>query len=166
MVQKSVGSSYPAAVGCLLVLGLAACQQSPLPEMPLDQVRWNSYSDPRLGVRFQYPDTLEAVDEGEAGMFLRYRGGTNVRLVWTDLQTAREHGLWVGHEPVAQASLGGRPASKYLYQHWDGPSFVMTESYVVPYRGKYLALEFRPGGLPEQGRSRLLESFRFLEGNS
>ncbi|MEE8583677.1 MAG: hypothetical protein V3T83_02380 [Acidobacteriota bacterium] len=144
------------------LLLLSSCEQRALPPLPLEEAQWKTYTDEELGIRFQYPDALQAVDEGSAGMFLRYRGGVNVRVVWTDEETARGHGLWVSHEPVAEASLGGLPAQKFLYAHWDGPSFVRTESYVTSYRGKLLGLEFRPGGLPEEGRRRLLDSFQFL----
>jgi hypothetical protein len=151
------------AIAAGAVLLLVACQQPGLPPMSLDEAQWKTYTDEELGIRFQYPDALQTVDEGSAGMFLRYRGGVNVRVVWTDEETARKHGLWVKHEPVAQASLAGIPAQKYIYDHWDGPSYILTESYVIPYRGKLLGVEFRPGGLPEQGRRKLIDSFEILQ---
>ena len=150
-----------AAMGAVIML-LTACEQRTLPSMPLE-AQWKTYTDEGLGIRFQYPDALQPVDEGSAGMFLRYRGGVNVRVIWTDEENARSHGLWAGREPDGEASLAGIPAQKYLYAHWDGPSYVLTESYVIPYRGKLLGVEFRPGGLPHEGRQKMLDSFEILQ---
>lgn len=39
--------------------------------------------------------------------------------------------------------LDGRPGKKYVYDHRDGPFRARTIAYVIPYRDKYLGLEFQ-----------------------
>ena len=151
------------ALTSVILAGLSACRTSSGPAFDTWEGGWAEYVDARLGIRFHYPDVLVRELDETGEVVLSYRGACNVRVVFVDESVGRERGLWFGHQAVSDESLGGRSAQKYVYDHYDGPFAVRTVSYVVPYRDRYLGIEFRPGGMPQDARGQLLETFEFLE---
>ena len=81
-----------------------------------------------------------------------------------DEQEGRNRGLRVKHGAVGSIQISGRPGSQYRYDHYDGPFYMRTVSYVVPHREKFLGLEFRTHlEQPDEVQRRILQSFRFFE---
>lgn len=73
--------------------------------------------------------------------------------------------LWFGKTPLSDSTLGGIAGKKYMYKHCDMLIFCSsTVSYVIPYREKFLGLEFRTENEtldPEQ--TAILESFTLTQ---
>jgi len=151
------------------------------PELPRVAVPsgWTEIQLRGLGVALQVPAEYQ-VDENREGTGFRafYQGSTKVDLMLIEHQAAAERGLWARHEPIRQVELGGRPASYYLYTHFDAFSGIRTHAYALPFQGRWLALELRTRRVspledlgivraedPPLGETenRILNSFHFLE---
>ena len=142
----------------LLVGSLApACEVSPEP-LEDHGLEWTTYES-ETGFFIDHPSVVEAIPEG-AGVAFAYKG-TPVRVIFTDSATAADHGLWVRSDPVEEIELAGRPGQKYVYNHWDGPVYVRTVAFVVPYRDQWLAVEFRTPDELTSVQQRMLASFGF-----
>ena len=165
--------------GYLVILSPYLDPELPRVELPAG---WKEVRAEALGVALQVPDEYQVdEDRDETGFRVFYQGATKVDLMWSERQHAADRGLWARHEPLRRVELGGRRASYYLYTHFDAFSGVRTHSFVLPFQGKWLALEFRTRrvlpledvGLvrpeePPLGETehRILNSLRFLEPTS
>jgi hypothetical protein len=123
-----------------------------LPSPPLSLLEWTSYSDERIGFSIAVPVAFTA-SSGEDSLLFAMDGATLVQVGWLDEATADARGLWADHEPVSDIELGGRPGKHYIYNHYDGLRGVRTHAWVVPHRGRYLAVEIRTR------RASILEAF-------
>ena len=64
---------------------------------------------------------------------------------------------------MGSIELDNREGLKYIYDHYDGPFYMRTVSYVVEYGGKFLGLEFRTDREElDDVQRRVLRSFRFI----
>ena len=134
-----------AFASALLPALLAGCR-SEAPAAPPDDVETRRFESPALDVALVVPASF-SVHQDEAGVVFRHAGRPAIRLLWLDEERGRERGLWFGHE-ARPATIAGRPGARYDYMHWDGPLRSRTVSYVVPYRGRELGLEFRTDARP------------------
>jgi hypothetical protein len=163
-----------AALGYVL---LSPYRRPELPSPTLSHLEWTSYSDERIGFSIAVPAAF-TVDSDEDSMLFRLDGTTLVHVGWLDEATADARGLWADHEPVSDIMLGGRPGKHYVYNHYQLFRGARTHAWVVPHRGRYLAVEIRtrrasmlealglrPRHDPPPGEvgQRILASFRFLE---
>ena len=101
---------------------------------------------------------------GGPNVLFRYDGYPVLSISLVDEREGHSRGLWVGHDPVGSIQLAGRDGEKYVYRHYDGPSYMRTVSYVVEHRDRWLAVEFRTE-LEEADalQRRILESFRLSD---
>lgn len=121
---------------------------------------WKSYRNERMGVSLEYPGAYEP-DEWAAGadVAFRLKGAPAIRLTFRTEEDALHHGLWAEHQPVSDVTFAGRAGKRYEYNHYDGPFGSPVLAFVIPYKGKYLALEFRTTNTElDDVQRRMLES--------
>jgi len=140
-----------------ILLLLVSCSKPPL---DFNHIQWNEYKDAELKYSIKYPDAYETERDGHNVLF-RYGSSVPMVVRFVDEAEGKSRGLWFGHEPAGASSLGGQPAITYIYDHYDGPLGSRTISYVTPFRGKFLGLEFRTDGPLDSAMSRVLDSFTF-----
>ena len=148
-----------AALGVVLLLCTACIGSPATPAMA--ETGWATYSHSDLDWTLEYPDvySTDDFDKGSSVAF-RYDGPPAIRVSWLSEEEGRNRGLWFDHNPVGEITLGGLEGLRYSYIHTDGPFGSPTRSWVVPYRGKYLALEFRTENVElNDVQRRTLESF-------
>lgn len=140
---------------------LGACCSPPSPTRVLDpaRVEWRRYEDPILQYAIDYPSEFE-VSSREGEVLFRW-GGVPVRVAFESEEEGRRRGLWFGQAPVRAATLGGRPAQVYAYEHREGPFCSRTVAFVVEHRGKFLGLEFRTPAALTRIQAHMRKSFRF-----
>lgn len=150
-----------------MLLNLLSCRVTP-PENPdINSVKWAKYSNPKLSCSLEYPDgyTIQE-DHDKNGVLFRYDGSPVLLLRYTDEHEGRNHGLWFGHEAVEDIKLGEKSGQKYVYDHYDGPVYSRTVSYVIEYRDRFLGLEFRIDKKElDDVQRHILESFAVTELN-
>ncbi len=152
-----------------LILGLSAlsmtgCGGTPPLNPPANALAWKTYSNPSVGYTFEHPDLYE-VEEHHDGrtVLLRYDGYPVVSIRHADEQEGRSHGLWIKHDAVGTIELDSRAGLKYIYDHYDGPFYMRTVSYVVEHGSRFLGLEFRTDREElDDVQRRVLQSFRFV----
>jgi hypothetical protein len=97
----------------LLVLAVAwlwgSCRSRP-PEPPAD-FEWTTWSNVAAGYVLEIPDVYAAdvEDDGE-GVFFCWGSTVPMKAYATDLESAKDRGLWVDEEPTGSLTLGGVPA--------------------------------------------------------
>jgi hypothetical protein len=148
-----------------LLLPLTGCQTktAALDRLKTDELTWTTYMNTELGYTLSHPVIFKPEVYGDGNVLFRYRMGVPVLVRFTDEEDGRRRGAWFGHDPVEKVQLGDRSGQKFIYTHWDGPFGARTVSYVVQYKGKFLALEFRTDGDLYQFQKRILDSFRFTQ---
>jgi hypothetical protein len=152
-----------------LILGLSGflmtgCGGTPPQNPSATAVAWKVYSNPVVGYTLEHPDLYETEEDLDGGtVLLRYDGYPVISIRHADEQEGRRHGLWIKHEAVGSIELDRREGLKYIYDHYDGPFYMRTVSYVVEYGGKFLGLEFRTDREElDDVQRRVLRSFRFI----
>ena len=153
---------YRLAAAACLAAALAGCRIEAA-DLPMPR-GWRVYTNETLGVALEVPDylTVNVSARHPGTVFFRFHGGNAVLLRWADEEESERRGLWVGSEPLGAITMGGRAGQRYDYRHHDGPVYSITSAYVVPHRGKELALEFRTQH-DEEIRGRMVASVRFLD---
>ena len=130
----------------LLCLGLivSGCENRPPPALSMSKVEWATYSNEQVGYTVQYPAafTLHNRNNGR-DLLLSHDGFPVVTINYTTRQEAGSRDLWADHEPVGNIELADKSGEKYIYNHFDGPFYMRTFSYVIEYKDRFLALEFR-----------------------
>ena len=114
-----------------------------LPQVELNDVQWQTYTNSKLGFAFDYPDAYNLETREDDDVALRLDGSNLIVISHLTQQQADSRGLWADHKPVEDIELDGRAGKKYDYNHFDIFAGVHTISYVVPYKQKFLAIEFR-----------------------
>lgn len=154
--EKSWARAFVAGV---LPALLAGCQAKAPTPPDAAAVEWRDYVDRELQVAFAYPADFDVKRQGD-DVVLRSGGKPAIRLIWVDAERGRKRGLWFGN-PYTPATVAGVKGERYEYEHYDGPVRSRTISYVIPYRGRWLGLEFRTDAarLPA-AYERVLESLR------
>ncbi len=150
LISAIAGSLLP-AIGCTM---------SDPAEPETGTFEWSTYESNTVGFALEYPDVYEAEtqEDGNAVLFRADRG-VPVKVYWTTEAEAEGHGLWFGESSIEEITLAGIEGQLYEYAHCDGPLCSTMKSYVVPWRGRFLALEFRSSG-PLHGVNRhVLRSF-------
>lgn len=144
----------------LLVSALGCVAQSaPTADLDPEALTWVEYAEPAVGYRFSHPDLMTPMSQA-ASVLLRMPGhGVPALVRFTTEAEGRRRGAWFGHPAAAAATLAGRPAEIFDYTHWDGPVGDRTLAYVVPWRERWLALEFRTPGELSAVQQRILDSF-------
>ena len=137
----------PPALGWVVWIALtailiSACEQ-PVPDpLDRDKVEWTTYANRALGFRLDIPTSYDVRVDGNS-VVLSDNGRTAVRVTHTDREEARNRGLWAQVDPKEDREYGDVSGRYYVYNHWDGPSYVPTLAWVVPHKGKELGVEFR-----------------------
>jgi hypothetical protein len=144
---------------------MTGCGGTPPANPPASAVAWKTYSNSVVGYTLEYPDIYESQEHHEVrDVLFRFDSYPVVSISHVDEQEGRSRGLWVQHDAVESIQIAGRPGNQYRYDHYDGPFYMRTMSYVVPHQEKFLGLEFRTNmEQPDQIQRRILQSFRFLE---
>jgi len=152
-------------LSCLALFLFGCCKEDvpPLSEQQPDRLQWVSYTHPAISYTLRYPDIFMAEEEKAGSVFFRYGCGVPVVVRFLDEKEGRRRGAWYGHEPLEDIQLSGRAGKKYIYEHNDGPFSIRTVAYVVPYRGKYLGLEFRTPGELNEVQQHVLASFELKD---
>lgn len=163
-MAKEILSPRKFVLGILLGLGavLTSCCRENVPPLAMqqpDQLAWVSYTHSTLPYSLRYPDLFTVDEEKGGSVFFRYGCGVPTVVRFHDEKEGRRRGAWFGHEPVEDIQLNGHAGKKYIYDHNDGPFSVRTVAYVVPFRGKFLGLEFRTPGELNAVQKRILEAF-------
>ena len=79
---------------------------------------------------------------------------------YTTKREADERGLWADHKAAGKIKLAGQSGKQYIYNHYDGPFYMRTISYVIELDSKFLALEFRTQNEKTDSlQQHILESF-------
>lgn len=138
--------------------GLVACSAEEPPEPAAGTFEWTSYSNPIAGFTMDVPD-LYSPREEKGSVLFRDGGRVPIKVYWITAEEGRRRGLWFGEESTGDIALGGVSGRGYAYDHCDGPFCSRMLSYVVPHRGKELALEFRSDGPLNAVNAHVLESF-------
>ncbi|MGI9516949.1 MAG: hypothetical protein ACR2NP_07895 [Pirellulaceae bacterium] len=162
-------------------IGLVALASLPLlrPDLPrvkADRVNWTRYTHAGLGVSLDVPESLH-IEESSDNVSMSLDGSGLVFISWISENDADDRGLWGGRQPNGDTKLGGVAGKKYVYDHFDALAGVHTIAHVVPFRDKFLALEFRTRRITvfeelglirgtedrdlNQAELRMLNSFRF-----
>lgn len=142
-----------------LIAGLVAgCGAEP-PEPPV-AFQWTFWANPDIGYSLDVPDVYKAeMEDGGRSVLFRWRGRVPVKIYLSGMADAEQRGLWVGHEPAAEILLGGQAGLRYDYDHCDGPFCSRMAAFVIPWKGEWLALEFRTGAVLNEVNQAILESF-------
>ena len=135
--------NYVFLVLSLLVL-TSGCESKPPPALSMASVRWGTYKNENVGYTLQYPVayTLQTSQAGRDILF-RYNGFPAMAINYTTKGEADERGLWADHKAAGEIKLAGQSGKQYIYNHYDGPFYMQTVSYVIILDRKFLALEFR-----------------------
>ena len=131
-----------------LLAGLltAGCGGSPPPNPAASAVVWKTYSSSVVGYSLEYPNVYTSQEHHQGrDVLFRYDDYPVISIshVDDDDDDGRSRGLWVKHGAVRSIQLSGRQGKQYRYDHYDGPFYMSTMSYVVPHQKKFLGLEFR-----------------------
>ena len=146
-------------ITCVIILLVSGCSAGIEPTV----FNWVAYENQNLGYRLKVPNAYAITQSGDFYVRFSYGFRSPVIIRYTDESEAANKGLWFGTSPVEPGSLGGIEGQIYAYTHYDGPVGARMVSYVVPYRGKYLALEFRTDGAPDDIQKQVLASFTFTQ---
>lgn len=127
-----------------LTVLISSCENRPPPALSMASVEWATYTNEKVGYTVQYPAnyTLDKSRNGRDVLF-RYDGFPVLAVNFTTTDEADGRGLWADHEPVGDVDLAGQQGRQYVYNHYDGPFYMRTLSYVVEHRDRFLAVEFR-----------------------
>jgi hypothetical protein len=150
LISAITGSLLP-AIGCTM----------PDPVEPeTGTFEWATYENNTVGFSLEYPGVYvaETQEDGNAVLF-RAERGVPVKVYWTTEAEAEGNGLWFGKTPIGEVTLAGVAGQLYEYAHCDGPLCSTMKSYVVPWRGRFLALEFRSSGPLHEVNRHVLSSF-------
>ncbi|MGD8494565.1 MAG: hypothetical protein PVF05_00140 [Gemmatimonadales bacterium] len=138
----------------------AACTSCAAPGPEAGTFGWESYTNHAAGFTMEVPDVYAPDEEGSGNAVLfRWKRGVPVKAYWTTAEEAAHRGLWFGESSVGPAKLGGVEGRRYEYRHCDGPFCSRMVSFVIPWRGRELGLEFRSDGPLNATNRRILESF-------
>jgi len=123
---------------------------------------WKTYRNERMGVTLEYPDAYKPdAWAPDVDVAFRLNGAPAIRLTLRTEEDALHHGLWAEHKPVAGVTFAGRAGKRYEYNHYDGPFGSPVLAFVIPHKGKYLALEFRTTNKDlDEVQRRMLDSVR------
>lgn len=143
----------------ILLMGCCHENVPPLETQKPDALAWVSYTHPAIPYSLRYPDLFSVEEEKVGSVFFRYGCGVPVVVRFHDETEGRRRGAWFGHKPVEDIQLHGHAGKKYIYEHNDGPFSVRTVAYVVPFRDRYLGLEFRTPGELNEVQKRIFDSF-------
>ena len=147
-----------------LFLLVAGCTSPDPPEPEIGTFEWSSYENGTVGFALEFPSVYRAVTEADGRVVLfRTKRSVPVKVYWTTENESKGHGLWFGEIPVGNIVLAGHEGVLYEYSHCDGPFCSRMKSYVVPLRGRFLALEFRSSGALNEVNRHILDSFRIGE---
>ncbi len=138
------------AITALVAVGLAGVGivaslpllRPDLPTVDAASVNWTSYSHEGMGIALEVPDAFD-IEEEPYGVRMYYDGSPLVMISCISETAADDRGLWGGREPTGDTELGGVAGKNYVYDHFDALAGVHTIAHVIPYRDKFLALEFR-----------------------
>jgi len=130
-----------------LLLGIAAAVWTGCDTTPSwpTETQWRRYQHPRLGYTLDVRAACSANEYGDDVIF-RYSGDPILCVNVVDAEEGRHRGLWPGKTPSGDVDLSGVVGKKYVYQHCDGPSCMNVVSYVIPFQGRELGVEFRMAG--------------------
>ena len=137
----------------------SACRSAGPGAVDPDQAHWVEFHHEGLALTLQYPSDYTVKEYGQGGEICFRMDGTPA--LWVHHLTeeqATARGLWAHHQASGHGELDGRPATRYEYDHPDLFSVSPTVSWVVPYRARFLAFEFREMNVDLQ--QRVLESVR------
>ena len=126
----------------LVVLAVLPTLRPDLPQIDANRTAWSRYTHEELGFSLDVPDAMNA-EQDSAGIVLSLDGSGLVFVSYISESEADDRGLWGGRESVGDTQLGGIAGRKYVYDHFDALAGVHTIAHVVPWRDKFLALEFR-----------------------
>lgn len=155
---------FPRSLFAMLLAGIfvtSCCQENvpALESLNTDTLTWAAYTHPAVPYSLRYPEVFTVEEEKAGSVFFRYGCGVPVVVRFHDEKEGRRRGAWFGHDPVQDIQLHGHAGKKYIYDHNDGPFSARTVAYVVPFRDKFLGLEFRTPGELNAVQERILESF-------
>ena len=122
----------------------SGCESKPPPALSMASVRWVTYKNENVGYTLQYPVayTLQNSQTGRDILF-RHNGFPAMAINYTTKGEADERGLWADHKAAGEIKLASQSGKQYIYNHYDGPFYMRTVSYVIILDSKFLALEFR-----------------------
>lgn len=126
-----------------LVLHASGCDRTPA--WPDARGDWQRFENGSVGYSMSYPPGC-TLDRHGSDVLIRYEGAPIIAVTWLTRAESERRGLWSRSEPTGATELAGRAGERYSYSHWDGPISMHTVSFVVPHRGKHLALELRMSG--------------------
>jgi len=158
---KSMTSRIPG----LFVMAVAALVQGCVgaPDTPrAGTFEWAAYANEAIGISLEYPDAYK-VEERSGGRDVSFKLGRShaIRLSLLSAEEGKNRGLWFDRAPAADVDFAGRPGKRYEYIHGDGPFGSPVLSFVIPHRGRWLALEFRTMNTDlDAVQRRILESCR------
>ncbi len=148
----------------LAVLLGAACTMPDPPAPTQGTFDWTSFRSAEVGFELEVPDDYRAdVESGGHAVLFRAERGVPVKVYWTTEAASGDRGLWFDEDPVGPAMLAGREGQLYEYLHCDGLFCSRMKSYVIPFRDRLLALEFRSNGDLHEVNRHILESFRIRD---
>jgi hypothetical protein len=147
------------AVPLLMLLALAGCSLSGPPRLDPASVRWTSTALPSLGVIVSHPDIYSPAAVDGAYVPFRYKRFTPLIIRWVDEAEGRKAGLWFSAASAGAVQLGGVAGQKYVYTHYDGFFGARMIAYVIPWRGKFLAVEIRTNGDLDPVQEQILAQF-------
>lgn len=143
---------------------LGTCTSAP--PMPPTDFEWTTWSNAAAGYALEIPDVYEPdVEDAGRAVFFRWDGTVPVKVYLSGAEAARNRGLWPGHEPTGEITLGGARGARYDYTHCDGPFCSRIASFVIEWRDEWLALEFRADGELHPVNRHILDSFVLLPGH-
>ena len=126
-------------------IALASCGAPP--HLAAGSFGWAQYSDPTLGLTLSYPDVYKPQAAGD-GSYVAFRYGRFTPLIirFVNETDGKQRGLWFGSTSAGAIDIGGIAGQEYVYTHYDGPFGARMIACVVPWKGKYMGIEFRTTG--------------------
>jgi len=122
----------------------SGCESKPPPALSMASVRWVTYKNENVGYTLQYPVAyILQTSQTSRDILFRHNGFPALAINYTTKGEADERGLWTDHKAAGKIKLAGQSGKQYIYNHYDGPFYMRTVSYVIELDSNFLALEFR-----------------------
>ena len=129
------------ATGLLALISLPLLRPD-FPDPDDQSLNWRIYQNQPLGFQMEVPQEYH-IEEIDDEVRMSFQDTTLVSISLLDFEAAQQRGLWASHHPDGEFVLGGISGHHYSYHHFDLLFGVHARAVVVPYRDRFLALEFR-----------------------
>jgi len=146
----------------LILAPISGCISQGHANTNTDSIRWILYRNEAIGFEIKIPDIYKPTEwQNGTDVSFRRNGEEIVLLVRWVKDDDTSSGIWMSQESNGTCTLFGQSGKTYDYVHYDGFSGIRTRSWVIPYGGRELGVEFRTLNITKVEKQ-ILDSFRLI----